>query len=99
MMARAPVLTLALFCTAFRCVPVRADRGGVSLQEAPEISRIHRQKCGRCHAPPEPRTRTRDHLDSAFLRHKSRVRLTAEQWAAMGDYLAVPNAAGESNAH
>jgi hypothetical protein len=39
---------------------------------------------------PEPKTRTREHLEDAFTRHRVRVHLTEEQWSAMVDYLAKP---------
>jgi hypothetical protein len=62
--------------------------------ETAAIARTHAQKCGACHAPPEPGTRARMALDAALTRHKAqnRVRLTAEQWAEMLDYLAHANA-------
>ncbi|MDP9150739.1 MAG: hypothetical protein M3O36_12480 [Myxococcota bacterium] len=97
MIAWGPAVGLALLFCALGCVQARPNDSGVSRQDALEVSRLHTQKCGRCHAPPQPRTRTRDHLEAAFLRHKTRVRFTAEQWAAMIDYLAVASAPDESN--
>ncbi|HZU81940.1 MAG TPA: hypothetical protein VE987_03440 [Polyangiaceae bacterium] len=58
-----------------------------------DIAAIHASKCGRCHAPPEPKTRTREHLADAFGRHRTRLRLSAEQWAALVDYLGAGEAA------
>ncbi|HEY4012413.1 MAG TPA: hypothetical protein VGM06_03695 [Polyangiaceae bacterium] len=54
------------------------------------IAEIHRHKCAKCHVLPEPKTRTREHLEDAFTRHRVRVHLTEEQWSAMVDYLAKP---------
>jgi hypothetical protein len=54
------------------------------------IASMHVTKCGACHTLPDPKTRTRRHLEEAFTRHKRRVHLTAEEWAAMVDYLAMP---------
>jgi hypothetical protein len=56
-----------------------------------DIARVHASKCGSCHTPPDPETRTRPHIEEAFSRHKKRVRLTSEEWAMMVDYLAVPD--------
>ena len=54
------------------------------------IASMHVSKCGCCHTLPAPQTRTRDHLEDAFARHKRRVHLTPDEWAAMVDYLAMP---------
>jgi len=64
-----------------------------SSPDAPPIAAVHRHQCGRCHAPPDPGTHTRAQLEEAFSRHKTRVRLSAEEWAAMVDYLASPDGA------
>jgi len=55
-----------------------------------EIAALHTRKCGSCHTAPAPKTRTREHLEDAFSRHKKRVRLTGEEWAELTDYLALP---------
>jgi hypothetical protein len=58
----------------------------------PPIAGVHARRCGACHAPPEPGTRTRDALDAAFGRHRSqnRVRLSPAEWTEMVDFLAQP---------
>ena len=68
-----------------------AGGGGavVAAADAP-IATVHRKQCGRCHAPPEPRSHTREELQAAFGRHGKRVRLSQEEWQAMVDYLAPP---------
>jgi len=45
-------------------------------------------RCGSCHAPPQAGVRTRGALGPVLLRHRTRVRLTEDQWAALLDYLA-----------
>jgi hypothetical protein len=55
-----------------------------------DIARLHASKCGACHTAPAPKTRTREHLEDAFTRHKRRVRLTSEEWVELTDYLALP---------
>jgi hypothetical protein len=58
--------------------------------DAPPIASLHSHQCGRCHVPPEPRTRTRAQLEDAFTRHGKRVHLSHDDWQAMIDYLAAP---------
>jgi hypothetical protein len=66
--------------------------GGASAMppETRAIAAMHLSKCGSCHTRPEPRTRTREHLEDALSRHRKRVRMTADEWARMIDYLAMP---------
>jgi hypothetical protein len=59
---------------------------------APPVAAVHRHQCGRCHGPPDPGSHTRAELEDAFSRHRTRVHLTADEWAAMVDYLAAPAA-------
>jgi hypothetical protein len=54
------------------------------------IAAIHASKCGACHTPPDPRTRTREYVEQALSRHRKRVRLSSEEWAEMTNYLAIP---------
>jgi hypothetical protein len=54
------------------------------------IAAIHASKCGACHTPPDPKTRTRPYVEEALSRHRKRVRLRSEEWAEMVDYLAMP---------
>jgi cytochrome c5 len=56
----------------------------------PPIAAVHRSKCGACHKLPAPGTRTRAHLEDAFARHRKRVRLSEDEWAALVDFLARP---------
>jgi hypothetical protein len=81
LIAFAPIVLLVLAA----CAPATAP-------DAPRIATVHRSQCGRCHIPPEPRTRPREQVESAALRHAHRVRLTPEEWTAMIEYLApAPN--------
>jgi|SRR5580704_11628292 hypothetical protein len=67
-----------------------APPGGSTEPAERAIAAVHLTKCGACHAPPDPKTRTREYLEDAFSRHKKRVRLTSSEWAEMTDYLAMP---------
>jgi hypothetical protein len=62
------------------CSPASAPGGS-------PIATMHRSQCGRCHVPPEPRTRSREQVESAATRHARRVRLTPDEWTAMIEYL------------
>jgi hypothetical protein len=86
---RTTAIALVLAAAAAAC--------GASNAQVPESARnvamIRTAKCGNCHEPPEPGSRTRAHLEDAFTRHKKRVHLSDDQWAAMVDYLARPEVA------
>ena len=64
--------------------------GGFSETAERSIAALHASKCGSCHTAPAPKTRTRDHLEDAFTRHKKRVRLTSDEWTELVGYLAMP---------
>ena len=77
----------------FGCAGFAAGDGTHAPEDTrPAIAAIHARKCGSCHTPPEPKSRTRVELDAALGRHKNRVRLTPAQWALMIDYLAASDA-------
>jgi hypothetical protein len=65
----------------------RADEGARG--EPQRIAAIHVSKCGSCHVPVEPGTRSRDELERALDRHQKRLHLTREEWNAMVEYLAA----------
>lgn len=56
--------------------------------DARPISQIHASKCGSCHVPVQPGTRSRDQIEAAMGRHGRRLKLTQAQWTAMVEYLA-----------
>jgi hypothetical protein len=63
--------------------PPHADGVG----ETARAADIHRAKCGSCHVPVEPGTRSREELTQALARHKKRVNLSDAEWASMIEYL------------
>lgn len=65
-------------------------RDGSTAPAESAIATIHTSKCGACHTPPDPRTRTRAYVEEALSRHRKRVRLSSEEWAEMTNYLAIP---------
>lgn len=83
----------AMACMAAPCLTAcaAATPPGTSSESAEhDIAALHTSKCGSCHTAPAPKTRTREHLEDAFARHKKRVRLSGEEWAELIDYLALP---------
>ncbi len=83
----------AVGCLALPCLVAcaAAPRSGTSSGSAARaIAALHTSKCGSCHSAPAPKTRTREHLEDAFSRHKRRVHLTGEEWAELTDYIALP---------
>jgi hypothetical protein len=80
-------------CLALPCLVAcaAAPRSGTASESAErDIAALHTSKCGSCHSAPAPKTRTREHLEDAFARHKKRVHLTGDEWAELTDYLALP---------
>ena len=61
-----------------------------SVPDAP-IAAVHRVQCARCHAAPEPKTRSRRQLEDAFARHKGRAHLSDQEWGELVQYLARPD--------
>jgi hypothetical protein len=86
--SRAVLAAVALLCAslAVACAPA-------SSPDAPPIASLHAQRCGKCHAPPQPASHTRAQLEDAFGRHRGRAHLSPEEWSAMVDYLAAPEGA------
>jgi hypothetical protein len=83
------VATAALGLPMAACASAPPPSGSTTAAEQ-DIAALHVSKCGCCHAAPGPKTRTREHLEEAFSRHKRRVHLTSDEWAEMVDYLAMP---------
>jgi mono/diheme cytochrome c family protein len=66
--------------------------------EGARIASIHRSKCGACHTPVEPGTRSRPVIESALKRHRVRAKLSERDWAELVDYLAADGGANGRNA-
>jgi nucleoside-specific outer membrane channel protein Tsx len=62
----------------------------------PEAAKVWHSRCGSCHRPVEPGTRERAHLEKAFTRHRTRVKLAEPGWADMIDFLAAPTSSARS---
>jgi hypothetical protein len=87
-MARTLRLVAGVFIPwTWACVVSAPVAGSPRLPDR-EIAALHTQKCGSCHALPEPKSHPRAELESASVRHKNRVRLTPSQWSRLIDYLA-----------
>ena len=94
--ARVAAIVVALVtgaCVALpACAPAAAP-GSASSDSPQAIAGVHRHRCGRCHAPPPPQSRTRVHLEEALGRHRSRLHLSDAEWTAIVEYLAAPEGA------
>src|SRR5262249_23698908 len=62
------------------------------------IASIHASKCGACHTPVEPGTRSRPHIEAAMKRHRARARLSEPEWSALVDFLAEGGTSHGKNA-
>lgn len=75
--------------SASGCAPTSTPSPARDVPEGQrQIAEIHKARCGNCHVRVEPGTRTRNELETAFTRHRTRLHLTESDWAAMVDYLA-----------
>jgi hypothetical protein len=79
----AGLVALAAGAVLAACTPA-------SSPDSPAVATLQQQQCGKCHAPPAPRMRTRVQLEDALARHRSRVHLRDDQWSAILLYLSVP---------
>lgn len=92
----APVVALlSLFALGVACGGSTTD--AASPQSAPPAAGIVKTRCGACHVPVEPGGRARHEAEAIIERHKSRLRLHAEEWDAVTDYLS-PRPAGAAPA-
>jgi hypothetical protein len=83
---------IAVLPGAVACASGSQGRASNATSGEPTIAVVHARGCGKCHALPEPGAHARTELEAAFGRHSKRVRLTADEWRAMLDYLAAPDA-------
>ena len=94
-----PALPLGLWLLA--CAEPRAptpgstEPGATSSGSAPPVSpraaqALWRAKCGACHLPVEPGSRGREAVVATMARHRKRLSLREDQWAAVTDFLAPP---------
>ena len=84
--AYALALTLLLPISCANPAPAGKVAGRVELP----IMHIYHSRCGACHVPVEPGTRTSAELQLALAKHRKRVRLTELQWAELTKALAAP---------
>jgi len=63
-------------------------RPTVTASSQPSAEKVWRSKCGSCHVPVEPGTRSRATIESAVSRHRTRLALSNEQWSSLVDFLA-----------
>lgn len=82
-------IALASFVLLAACSPAADDASGGQIPKgAPPVANLWMSKCGACHERPQPKLRPRAYIESALQRHKRRVSLDDDEWAAMVDFLA-----------
>ncbi len=89
---RRPLLALLAAAHLVACsardgrAPETASREAL---EQARIAALHTAKCGACHLPVDPGTRSRPVIEAAMNRHHARAHLTERDWSAMVAYLAA----------
>lgn len=86
MLGACALLALAAGCGA---PPVHDGASAGGAGDEAEATLAH--KCTKCHARPERMKHTRPELEAVFARHRTRVKLTADQWQSMVDWLGRPD--------
>lgn len=66
-------------------------------EPTPVIAEAWQARCGNCHTRIAPHSRTGAALEAAFARHKSRTRMTPEEWKQLKDFLASDGPAGRQD--
>jgi len=85
---------IALFAAAplaLACLTGCATEPSPQLRAAsvshPHAAEIWSDKCGACHVPVEPGSRSRQVIESAMVRHQKRTKLTPSEWREIVDFL------------
>jgi len=87
------VLGLGAGCSAPAAVASRPEQGSLSVPAAPadraHIVAVYHSHCGSCHRPVAPGSEPSDRLQAELIRHRKRARLTDQEWAGLGAFLAA----------
>ena len=90
-MDRSALALLAFTTLALASVTGCATEPSPQLRAAsvshPRAAEIWSDKCGACHVPVEPGSRSRQVIESAMVRHQKRTKLTASEWREIVDFL------------
>jgi len=86
-------LALGGGCSAPAAVTGRPQQGSwsgpVGSADRGHIVAIYQSRCGACHRHVAPGTEPPDRLQAELQRHRKRARLTDQEWAALGAFLAT----------
>jgi len=86
-------LGLGAGCSAPAAVASRPEQGSwsgpVGSADRAHIVAVYHSRCGACHRPVAPGTEPPDRLQAELLRHRKRARLTDQEWAGLGAFLAT----------
>jgi hypothetical protein len=99
MIVRGPAVayrSIGIFALAWlvACGGASASTPGSLSSRSEEARSICGRVCARCHAPPEVGQHARAELEDILSHHRTRARLTEEQWAMLVDLLAKPDETG-----
>jgi cytochrome c2 len=82
---------------AAACAPKVSPVTAAAMAAHPRAGEIWSEKCGSCHVPVDPGTRTREALVAALAKHRARAKKISEaEWGELVDFLAAPPAATAS---
>lgn len=76
---------LAAMGAGVACAPFEAP----ATTAAARAAELWSSKCGSCHVPVEPASRSREALETALQRHRRRVRVSDRDWSELVDFLAA----------
>ena len=71
------------------CGPVVSPATAAAIAAHPRAGEIWGDKCGSCHVPVEPGTRTREALDVALAKHRARAKISEAEWGELVEFLAA----------
>lgn len=97
-LASAALAAAAVGCASPSGATKAASDPSPEAAEHAHIVAVHKAKCGACHTRVEPGTRSRQDLEAALKRHRSRAKLSEREWAELVDYLAADGGANGRDA-
>lgn len=70
------------------CAPFESPTTTAAARAHPHAAELWSSKCGSCHVPVEPASRSREAIETALQRHRRRVRVSDRDWSELVDFLA-----------
>ena len=85
-------VVVALFASGCGATQHRSSELALAAND-PGVHHVWVSRCGACHVPVEPETRSREQIEAAISRHRGRVHLADADWSRLVDFLAPQAAA------